>query len=70
MSMKKKLFIVVHQDYFFLSHRLPIGLAAQNAGYDVTIVSGNTGATEKIREYGFKTIDIPINKAGMTIKEE
>ena len=70
MSMKKKLFIVVHQDYFFLSHRLPIGLAAQNAGYDVTIVSGNTGATEKIREYGFKTIDIPINKAGMNIKEE
>ena len=68
--MQKKLFIVVHQDYFFLSHRLPIGLAAQNAGYEVTIVAGNTGAMEKVRKYGFKTIDIPINKAGMNIKEE
>ena len=68
--MQKKLFIVVHQDYFFLSHRLPIGLAAQNAGYEVTIVAGDTGAMEKVREYGFKTIDIPINKAGMNIKEE
>ncbi len=68
--MQKKLFIVVHQDYFFLSHRLPIGLAAQNAGYEVTVVAGDTGAMEKVREYGFKTIDIPINKAGMNIKEE
>ena len=68
--MQKKLFIVVHQDYFFLSHRLPIGLAAQKAGYEVTIVSGNTGAMDKVREYGFKTIDIPINKAGMNVKEE
>lgn len=68
--MQKKLFIVVHQDYFFLSHRLPIGLAAQEAGYEVTVVAGNTGAMEKVRKYGFKTIDIPINKAGMNIKEE
>ena len=58
--MQKKLFIVVHQDYFFLSHRLPIGLAAQKAGYEVTIVAGNTGDMDKVREYGFKTIDIPM----------
>ena len=68
--MKKKLFIVVNQDFFFLSHRLPIGIAAKDAGYDVTIVSEDTGVSNKIREAGLKTIDLPINKAGTNIKDE
>ena len=68
--MKKKLFIVVNQDFFFLSHRLPIGIAAKDAGYDVTIVSEDTGVSNKIREAGLKTIDLPINKAGTNLKDE
>lgn len=68
--MKKKLFIVVNQDFFFLSHRLPIGVAAKEAGYDVTIVSEDTGMSAKIREAGLKTINLPINKAGTNIKDE
>lgn len=68
--MKKKLFIVVNQDFFFLSHRLPIGMAAKGAGYDVTIVSEATGVSDKIREAGLKTINLPINKAGTNIKDE
>lgn len=68
--MKKNLFIVVNQDFFFLSHRLPIGIAAKDAGYDVTIVSEDTGVSNKIREAGLKTIDLPINKAGTNIKDE
>lgn len=68
--MKKKLFIVVNQDFFFLSHRLPIGVTAKNAGYDVTIVSEDTGVSDKIREAGLNTINLPINKAGTNIKDE
>ena len=68
--MKKKLFIIVNQDKFFLSHRLPIGLAAKDAGYDVTIVSEDTGVSNKIREAGLRTINLPINKAGTNIKDE
>lgn len=68
--MHKKLFIVVNQDFFFLSHRLPIGLAAKEAGYDVTIISEDTGVSYKIREAGLKTINLPINKTGTNIKEE
>lgn len=68
--MKKSLFIVVNQDWFFLSHRLPIGVAAKDAGYDVTIVSEDTGVSDKIREAGLKTINLPINKAGTNIKDE
>lgn len=68
--MKKKLFIVVNQDWFFLSHRLPIGMAAKETGYDVTIVSEDTGVSDKIREAGLNTINLPINKAGTNIKDE
>lgn len=68
--MKKKLFIVVNQDKFFLSHRLPIGNAAKDAGYDVTIVCEDTGVSNKIRENGLKTIALPIDKAGTNIISE
>lgn len=68
--MGKKLFIVVNQDFFFLSHRLPIGIAAKEAGYDVTVVSEDTGVSYKIREAGLKTIDLPINKSGTNMKDE
>ncbi len=68
--MTNKIFIVVNQDWFFLSHRLPIGVAAKEAGYDVTIVSEDTGVSYKIREAGLNTIDLPINKAGTNIKDE
>ena len=68
--MQKKLFIVVNQDWFFLSHRLPIGVAAQKAGYDVTIVSEDTGVSDQIRDAGLKTINLPINKAGTNLKDE
>lgn len=68
--MSKKLFIVVNQDWFFISHRLPIGVAAKEAGYDVTIVSEDTGVSNKIRESGLETVNMPINKAGTDVKDE
>ena len=68
--MQKRLFIVVNQDFFFLSHRLPVATAALEAGYDVTIVSEDTGVSHKIREAGLKTINLPINKAGTNMKDE
>ena len=66
----KKLFIVVNQDWFFLSHRLPIGVAAKDAGYDVTVVSEDTGVSDKIRAAGLNTINLPINKSGTNLKDE
>ncbi|MCL2413897.1 MAG: glycosyltransferase family 4 protein [Bacteroidales bacterium] len=60
----KKLFIVVNVDWFLLSHRLPIALAAKEQGYDVTIVCANTGHREKIESYGFRFIDIPFERSG------
>lgn len=68
--MNKKLFIVVNVDWFFLSHRLPVALAAQKAGWDVTIVTADTGKLHQIVEHGLKVINLPMSRSGMNIVEE
>lgn len=45
--MQSKLYIVVNEDTFFLSHRKEVALIAMKAGYDVTIVSKIQGRREK-----------------------
>lgn len=65
-----KLIIVVNHDWFFLSHRKEVAVAAKNAGWDVTIVCCNTGRFDDIQALGLKTIDLPINATGMNLKEE
>lgn len=65
-----KLFIVVNHDWFFLSHRKEIAVAAKDAGWDVTIVACDTGRFGDIRALGLKTIDLPINATGMNPMEE
>ena len=66
----KKLFIVVNVDWFFLSHRLPVALAAQKAGWDVTIVTADTGKLKDIEAIGLKAINLPMSRSGMNIREE
>ncbi len=65
-----KLFIVVNVDWFFLSHRLPVALAARDAGWDVTIVTADTGKLKEIEKHGLKVIDLPMSRSGMNIIEE
>lgn len=65
-----KLFIVVNVDWFFLSHRLPVALAAQEAGWDVTIVTTDTGKLKDIEAKGLKVINLPMSRSGMNIFEE
>ena len=66
----KKLFLIINNDKFFLSHRKPIALAAKEAGYDVTIVASSTGLESQITELGIKYINLPMNTTGMNPKEE
>ncbi len=68
--MRKKLFIVVNHDWFFLSHRKAIAVAAREAGWDVTIVCRDTGRFEDIQDLGLKAINLPINATGMNPVEE
>jgi len=66
----KKLFIVVNVDWFFLSHRKDIALSAQKVGYNVTIVTKDTGKKKDIEALGLKVIDLPMNRSGKNILEE
>lgn len=66
----KKLFMIVNEDRFFLSHRLPVAMAARREGFDVTIVTKDTGRSADIVAAGFRFIDLPINPVGMNPVEE
>ena len=66
----KKLFIIVNVDWFFLSHRKDIALAAQRAGWDVTIVTADTGKLKDIEAIGLKVINLPMSRSGMNIFQE
>lgn len=48
-----ELLFVVNVDWFFISHRLPIALAAQRQGYKVHIATGITSNTINLEDYGF-----------------
>lgn len=65
-----KLIIVVNVDWFFLSHRKDIALSAQKIGYDVTVVTKDTGKKSDIETLGLKVIDLPMSRSGQNIVEE
>lgn len=65
-----KLFFVVNVDWFFISHRLVVALAAQKAGCDVTVVTADTGRLKDIEAAGLKVINLPMSRSGMNILQE
>ena len=66
----KKLLMVVNEDRFFLSHRKEIALAAQKAGWDVTVVCKDTGRRHEVEEMGLKVLELPINPTGVNPFQE
>lgn len=65
-----KLLMIVNEDRFFLSHRKEIALAAQRAGWDVTVVCKDTGRWNELRALGLKALELPINPTGMNLRQE
>lgn len=65
-----KLFIIVNVDWFFLSHRLPVALAAKQAGWDVTIVTADTGKLKDVESAGLKAVNLPMSRSGTNILQE
>lgn len=65
-----KLLIVTNVDWFFISHRLPVAIAAQKAGWDVTVVAADTGRLKDIRAMGLKVVNLPMSRSGMNILQE
>lgn len=61
---KKKIIIVVNVVNFFLSHRLPIALAAKEKGFDIHIATADGPDVERIKTLGFIHHEIPFNRKG------
>lgn len=58
------LLFVVNAPEFFLSHRLPIALAARKAGFDVHIATSSGPAVRNICSYGFTHHIVPLLRSG------
>ncbi len=65
-----KLFIVLNEDYFLLTHRKELAVRAKESGYDVTIVAKNTGRRKQVEALGLKMLELPVNPTGKNPIEE
>jgi glycosyltransferase involved in cell wall biosynthesis len=72
MKNKVKVLYVANNAAFFVSHRLPIALAARNRGYSIDLVTGMAGspsmeglAVEKLKEANLRHQRISFSSAGL-----
>lgn len=61
---RRRILYVVNTDWFFLSHRLPVALAARDRGADVSVLARNTGAAAEIERHGFRFVPLPLSRSG------
>ena len=59
-----KLFFVVNVDWFFISHRLPLALQALKDGYEVYLLTADTGRRKELEAAGIRFIAIPFERSG------
>lgn len=65
-----KLLLVVNVDWFFLSHRLPIALEGVKRGWDVYILTKDTGKFDEIKKHGLKPINLDVERSGKNVLRE
>ena len=63
MSKKKKLFLVVSEDWSFWSHRLPLALSAIDAGFEVTLYTKINHLEERINAEGIKVVNVNFSRS-------
>lgn len=59
-----KLLFLVTEDWYFVSHRLPLAVAARQAGYEVTVVTRAGEYSQAIRNAGLRLIPITLSRRG------
>jgi glycosyltransferase involved in cell wall biosynthesis len=61
------LLYIINVDWFFISHRLPIAIAAKKNGYEVHIATKMTKYKSQLESYGFKVHELEINRSETNI---
>ncbi len=65
-----KLFYVVNDASFFLSHRSPLGLAALQRGDEVVVVTAPDTGEKQLMEHGFHHVPVPMSRSGFVPWQE
>ena len=65
--MNKKLLFLVTEDWYFLSHRLPLALACKENGYEVYVACKDTGRIDEIKSYGFNCFNLKLYRGYSSI---
>ncbi len=68
--MTKKLLFILNEPTYFVSHRLPIALAAQQAGYTIHVATGFQIPPAEIIKAGFTYHFLPISRSGRNVFTE
>jgi glycosyltransferase involved in cell wall biosynthesis len=66
----KKLLFVVNVDWFFVSHRLPIALAAQREGYQIHLACNFTDQADYLASLGFILHQLDLSRSGIGLWSE
>ena len=61
--MRTKLLLVVNEPWFFVSHRLPIAIAAMSLGYEVHLATNAGSEVEGIERVGIVVHEIPFTRS-------
>ncbi len=61
----KKLLYFVTEDWYFVSHRLALAIAARKAGFDVIVVTRVRGHGRMIEEAGLRLLPLELRRRGM-----
>jgi glycosyltransferase involved in cell wall biosynthesis len=65
-----KLLLFVTEDWYFVSHRLPLAVAARSAGYDVCVVTRVRNHGDVIRSTGLRLIPFENIRSGLNPIDE
>ncbi|HEX7602532.1 MAG TPA: glycosyltransferase family 4 protein [Polyangiaceae bacterium] len=67
---KPRVLFLVASDWYFLCHRLSLGLAAQEAGYDVTVVTPDGPYVGAIQKAGLRHVSLQMVRQGRNPLED
>lgn len=68
--MGKKILYVVNDPGFFVSHRLPLAVAAQSAGYEVHVASPEGASVGVLDSHGLCHHAVPLSRGGLNVVSE
>ena len=61
----RRLLFIVNDTTFFASHRLPIAVAAREAGFEVALAALDTGRVDEIRAQGIAYHPLAVDRTGV-----